>query len=100
MVTYKQYAQFSNLLQLPWPTGLGALYVNTKEAKLLLLTVFKHGYPQLPTQINVDNTNAVVIAHNSTNKSKPKAMEIRYFWLRDQDTYKYFKKYYLPGQEC
>jgi hypothetical protein len=44
---------------------LGALFVNTKEARVIRLFFAEIGHPQPPTQIHTDNTPAVGIV-NST----------------------------------
>ena len=67
---------------------VGALFVNTKEAKVLRLTLSELGHPQPATPIHVDNTTAEGIVNHTIKRSKSRAMEMRYFWLLDQDTQK------------
>ena len=42
-------------------TKPGALFVNTKEARVIRLIVYELGHPQPPTPIHIDNTTAVGI---------------------------------------
>ena len=63
---------------------LGALFVNTKEAKILRLTLQELGYPQPQTLIYVDNTTVIGIANKTIKRYRSRPMEMRYFWLLDQ----------------
>ena len=49
--------------------------------------------------MHIDNTTAVGIVNNTIKRQRSRAMEMRYFWLLDQETQLYFKFYYHPGQE-
>jgi hypothetical protein len=76
---------------------LGALFLNAQEAKVLQLTLVELGHPQPPTPIHIDNTTTVGIVNNTIKRQQSRAMEMRYFWLLDGKTQKYFKFYYQPG---
>ncbi len=78
---------------------LGALFLNAQEAKVLQLTLLELDHPQPPTPIHIDNTITVGIINNTIKCQCFSAMEMRYFWLLDGKTQKYFKFYYQPGQE-
>ena len=78
---------------------LGALFLNTKESWIVWLTLAELGHPQPQTPIHIDNTTAVGIVNNTIKRQQSRAMEMRYFWLLDQETNKNFKSYYQPGQE-
>jgi hypothetical protein len=78
---------------------LGALFLNAQEAKVLQLTLLELSHPQPPTAIHIDNTTSVGIVNNTIKHQGSRAMEMRYFWLLDGKTQKYFKLYYKPGQE-
>ena len=57
------------------------------------------GHPQPQTLIHVDNITCVGIANNTIKRQRPRAMEMRYFWLLCQTTQRYIKVYYQPGAE-
>ena len=78
---------------------LGALFVNTQQARILRLTLMELGHPQPPTPIHVDNTTAVGIVNNTIKRQRSRAMAMRYFYLMDQAIQKYFRFQYHPGQE-
>ena len=57
------------------------------------------GHPQPQIPIHVDNTTTVGIVNNSIKRQKSRGMEMRYFWLRQQEAQKMFKFHHHPGQE-
>jgi hypothetical protein len=44
---------------------LGALFLNTQEAKVIRLVLEELGHPQPPTPIHIDNTTTVGIVNNT-----------------------------------
>ena len=67
---------------------LGALFLNTKEARITQLTLAKLGHHQPLTPIHIENTTVVGIVNNTIMRQRSCAMEMRYFWLLDQETNK------------
>ena len=57
------------------------------------------GHPQPPTPIHIDNSTAVGIVNNTIKRQRSRSMEMRYFWLLDQQAQKMFKFSYQPGAE-
>ena len=55
---------------------LGALFLNTKEARIVRLTLAELGHPQPQTPIHIDNTTAVVIVTNTIKRQQSRAMEM------------------------
>ena len=80
-------------------SGIGALFLNAQEAKIIRLPLLELGHPQPPTPVHVDNTTAVGIVNNTIKRQQSRAMEMRYFWLLDQKNNRYFKVWYKPGAE-
>ena len=78
--------------------GLGALFLNAREAKVLRITLQELRHPQPPTPIHVDNTTAVGIFNNTIKRQRSRAMEMRYFWLLYQYCQKYLDISHQPGQ--
>ena len=78
---------------------LGSLFLNTQEAKVIRLILEELGHPQPPTPMHVDNSTAVGIVNNTIKRQRSRSMEMRYFWLLDQETQKYVDIFYHPGQE-
>ena len=78
---------------------LGALFLNAQDAKILRLTLEELGHPQPPILIHIDNSTAVGIVNNTIKQQRSRAMEMRYFWLLDQEAQSIFKFHLHPGQE-
>ena len=76
---------------------LGALFINTKQAQVTRLILDELGHPQPPTPIHIDNTMVVGIVNSTIKRQRSCSMKMRYFWLLDQASQKYFKFYYHPG---
>jgi hypothetical protein len=78
---------------------LGALFLNTQEAKVLRLVLKELGHPQPPIPIHIDNTTTVGIVNNTIKRQWSRAMKMCYFWLLDAEAQQLFHFYYQPGQE-
>ena len=78
---------------------LGALFLNAKEARIMRITLTELGHPQPPTLIHIYNTTVFGIIDNTIKRQRSHAMEMRYFWLLDNETQKYLAFHYQPGQE-
>jgi hypothetical protein len=78
---------------------LSALFVNTKEARIIRLMLAELGHPQPQTPKHIDNTTSVGIVNSSIKRQRSQSMEMRYFWLLGQASQMYFKFYYHPGAE-
>ena len=78
---------------------LGALFLNTQEAKILRIILEEMGHPQPPTPIHCDNKTAVGIANSTVKRQRSRAMEMRYFWVVDQVQNKTVRIIWHPGAE-
>lgn len=78
---------------------LGALFVNAKEAKIIRLILEELGHPQPPTPIHINILTTVGIVNNMIKRQRSRSMEMRYFWLLDQEARQNFDFLYQPGQE-
>ena len=63
---------------------LGALFHNGKEACPLRTALSELGHPQPATVIITDNSTAVGIANDSVKQKRSKAMDMRFYWIRDR----------------
>eukprot|EP00543_Licmophora_paradoxa_P002770 CAMPEP_0202446582 /NCGR_PEP_ID=MMETSP1360-20130828/5100_1 /ASSEMBLY_ACC=CAM_ASM_000848 /TAXON_ID=515479 /ORGANISM="Licmophora paradoxa, Strain CCMP2313" /LENGTH=148 /DNA_ID=CAMNT_0049063145 /DNA_START=81 /DNA_END=524 /DNA_ORIENTATION=- len=59
---------------------LAALYHNGKDACPMRIA----RYPQPPTPIVTDNTTAAGIANNDIRQKRSKAIDMRFYWIRDR----------------
>ena len=78
---------------------LGAVFVNSKEGKVISLILHELGHKQPATPIHCDNTTATGIANSTVKKQRSRSLEIRYFWIADQVQRNFFSVHWHPGQE-
>jgi hypothetical protein len=78
---------------------VGALFVNTKEAVPLRTALTEMGHPQLATPVQTDNSTAYGIVHNTVKQVRSKAMDMRFYWVRDRVRQGHFDVYWAPGHE-
>jgi hypothetical protein len=76
---------------------LGALYLNAKEAVYLQQILSEMGHPQPKMLIQMDNTTVEGVVNNKIQPKRTKAMDMRFHWLRDQESQGQFKIYWWPG---
>jgi hypothetical protein len=62
---------------------LAGLFHNGKEACPLRITLEELGYPQPPTIIVTGNSTASGIANNTVKQKRSKAIDMRFYWIRD-----------------
>jgi hypothetical protein len=65
--------------------GVGALYINFREAVPACHTLAFMGHFQLPTPMQMDNTTALGVVNINVIK-KLKAMDMKYHWLHDRES--------------
>ena len=63
---------------------LGGCYNNAKEACPIRTCLEELGHPQPATPMLVDNNTAVGIANDTVKQKRSKAMDMRFYWLRDR----------------
>ncbi len=73
-------------------TELGGLFYNGKEATLKEL-----GHKQPPTPIVTDNSTAAGIANDCVKQKRSKAMDMRFYWIRDRVRQGQYLVYWLRG---
>jgi hypothetical protein len=55
------------------------------------------GHPQPSTPIQVDNTTAVGFANDTMKQKRPKAIDMRFYWVKCRTRQKQFIVYWGPG---
>jgi hypothetical protein len=76
---------------------IGAVFINAKEGAVLRATLEELGHKQPPTPMETDNNTATGYI-NGTIKQKPtKAMDMRFYWIKDRVKKGQFKIYWGPG---
>jgi len=63
---------------------LGALFMNAQGAVALRGCLGAMGYPQPPTPMETDNNTANGTTNNTMEQKRSKAIDMRFYWLRDR----------------
>eukprot|EP00957_Ditylum_brightwellii_P128527 9803600-Ditylum_brightwellii.AAC.1 len=76
---------------------IGALYVNTRKDEELRLALKEMGHPQPPTPVMTDNSMACGIANKMVKQHRTRAIDMRFYWVRDCCAQNHFIVYWAPG---
>ena len=78
---------------------VAALFLNGQAALPTRQTLSDLGYPQSATPIFTDNTTALGIANSTVRLKRSKAIDMRYFWIRDRVTLGDYTITWGPGSD-
>jgi hypothetical protein len=78
-------------------TELAGLFINGQEAIPERITLEELGHPQGPTPMVTDNGTASGIANDSIKQKRSKAMDMRFYWIRDRVRQGQFLIYWRKG---
>ena len=78
-------------------TGSG--FINAKDAVPIRTTLEEMGHPQGPTPLQFDNKCAVGILTDTVVQRRSKAMDMRFYWVRDRHRQQQFHVHWKRGQE-
>ena len=77
---------------------LGALFRNGQEGYYIRTMLEEMGHKQLgPTPIQTDNSTAEGIANDTVKAKRSKAMDMRFYWIRDRVKQGQFRVHWKPG---
>jgi hypothetical protein len=76
---------------------LGGLFHNGKDAVPERITLQELGHAQPPTPMVTDNSTATGIANDSVKQKRSKAMDMRFYWIRDRVRQGQFIVYWKRG---
>ena len=76
---------------------LGALYINAKEAVHIRQMLREMGHPQPRTPIQTDNSTAEGVINSKIQPKRTKAMDMRYFCLKDREAQDQFRFFWRAG---
>jgi hypothetical protein len=77
---------------------IGALFDNTKHATILRTTLEEMGHPQPATPVQTDNSMACGIANDNIKQQRSRAIDMRFYWVRDRVNQGQFHIYWGPGK--
>ena len=75
----------------------GAGYYNAKQLLPLRQTLIELGYPQEATPLQLDYQSATQILNDTVSQKRSKAMDMRFYWLRDRVKQNQFHIYWKQG---
>ena len=75
---------------------LGALFLNCQEAVPIRITLEEMGHPQPPTPVQVNNSTALGTSTGTIKQRKSKAMDMRFYYIRDRSNQDQFNIYWKP----
>ena len=76
---------------------VGALFMNAQEAVPMRLSLEELGHKQPATPLKIDNSTATGIINNTIKQKRSKAIDMRFYWLRDRVKQGQFQVYWEPG---
>ena len=77
---------------------LGALFVNGKESCPIRLCLEDLGHNQPPTPMQTNNNTASGIANDTVKQKRSKAIDMRFYWIRDRTRHGHFYIHWKPGE--
>jgi hypothetical protein len=88
-----------NVLASAAEAEIGALFLNGQEALPIRVTLAELGHPQPPTPMQTDNSTAAGLAKDTIKQKRSKAIDMRFYWIKDRVGQKQFLVYWRPGPE-
>jgi hypothetical protein len=76
---------------------VGQAYYNAKDGTVLRTALEEMGHPQPPTPLACDNSASVGILNDSVRQRRSKAMDMRFYWVKDRIKQGHYHLYWRPG---
>lgn len=86
-----------NILASAAEAEVGALFHNAQDACSFRQTLIDMGHEQPPTPIQTDNACANGIMNSTVKQKRSKAIDMKYYWLRDRVDQEQFHVHWQPG---
>ena len=77
---------------------LGGLLVNAKDGEVIRNTLEEMGHPQQPKPMQTDNSTTSGIINETVKQRRSKAIDMRFYWVRDRCKQNQFLVYCPPGK--
>ena len=78
---------------------LAAIFFNAKDACMIRNMLEDMGHPQPATLIEADNACAVGLANDTVKQKRSKAIDMRFYWVRDRVKQGQFIIYWRKGSD-
>ena len=92
------YVIMKNVLASATEAKTGAVFTGCQDAVPIRQALIELGHPQPPTPVQVDNACAVGILNNTVKQRRSKAMDMRFYWVKDRIAQGQFKFFWKPGK--
>ena len=89
----------NNVMASATEAEVGALFYNAQDACALRHALEFLGHPQPPTPIQTDNSCAEGIANDTVKQRRSKAIDMRFYWVRDRVKQGQFYIYWKKGSD-
>jgi hypothetical protein len=89
----------NNVLASAAEAEVGGLFINSQAACPLRTTLTKLGHTQPPTIIVTDNECAKGIANGTVKQKRSKAIDMRFYWIRDRVAQQQFQILWKKGAD-
>jgi hypothetical protein len=76
---------------------IGAVFINAKEGAVLRTTLDELGHKHPPSPMETDNTTATGYSNGTIKQKRTKAMDMRFYWIKDRVKQGQFNVYWGPG---
>jgi hypothetical protein len=76
---------------------IGAVFVNAKEGAVLRTILEELGHKRPPTPMETDNTTATGYSNGTIKHKRTKAMDMRFYWIKDRLKRGRFNVHWGPG---
>eukprot|EP00957_Ditylum_brightwellii_P131791 10050235-Ditylum_brightwellii.AAC.2 len=77
-------------------TKIGMLYTNARKGEEFRAALQELNHPQPPTPIMTENTTADGIINDTIKKHRLRAIDMRFYWLKDCCKQGHFQVYWKP----
>jgi hypothetical protein len=88
-----------NIMALATEAKVGACFHNAQDAISIRTSLEELGWPQPTTPIQVDNSCAAGIINDTVKQRRSKAIDMRFYWVRDPVNQGQFRVHWRPGHE-
>ena len=87
-----------NILSSATEAELEGLFINAKEGVVIRNTLEDIGHTQHPTTMQTDNSTVPGIINETVKQHISKAINMRFYWVRDRCKHNNFLAYWAPGK--
>jgi hypothetical protein len=77
---------------------LGGMFINARTAVTIHQTLEELGHKQNPTRVQTDNSTGCGVINNEVQPKATKAMDMCFYWLKDQEAQTQFKFFWRAGK--